>query len=60
MESVMKKICADKDQIDDKLSKTFEEIEKEKEKKLLNLLVEIIVQATLKECDEKSNKIPEI
>ncbi len=56
----MKKICADKDQIDDKLSKTFEEIEKEKEKKLLNLLVEIIVQATLKECDEKSNKIPEI
>lgn len=38
--------------LDDKITKNFDEIELEKEKKLLNLIVEIIVKATLKEYYE--------
>ena len=40
---------------DDKILKTIEEIEREKEKKFVNLIVEIIVKATLKEYYEKGN-----
>lgn len=38
--------------IDEKINKTFEEIEAEKERKLLNLIVQIIVEITLKEYYE--------
>ena len=38
--------------IDDKIAKNIEEIEREKEKKLLTLLAEIIVRITLKEYYE--------
>ena len=40
---------------DDKILKTIEEIEREKEKKFVNLIVEIIVKATLKEYYEKGD-----
>lgn len=33
-------------------------IEAKKEEKIVNLIIEIILSATLKEYDEKSNKIP--
>ena len=40
---------------EDKILKTNEDIECEKEKKFVNLIVEIIVSATLKEYYEKSD-----
>lgn len=40
---------------DEKISKTIDEIEEEKEKKLVNLIVRIIVKATLKEYYEKGD-----
>lgn len=41
--------------MDEIIFKTFEVIEQEREQKLVNLIIEIIVSATLKECYEKSN-----
>lgn len=41
--------------IDEKVLKTFDEIEVEKEQKLVNLIVRIVIKATLKEYYEKSN-----
>ena len=38
--------------LDEKIDQNLKEIELEKEKKLLNLIVEIIVKATLKELYE--------
>jgi len=40
------------DFMDDEIKKNIEEIEREKEIKLLNLIAEIIVKATLKEYYE--------
>lgn len=40
---------------DEKMLKTIDEIEEEKEQKLVNLIVRIIVKATLKEYYEKSD-----
>jgi len=54
---VMKNELESRGFTDDKLLKTIEEIEREKEEKLLNLIVEIIVQATLKECYEKGDQV---
>lgn len=39
----------------EKIYKNFEDFEREKEKKLLNLIVEIITKATLKEHYETSD-----
>jgi len=41
--------------IDDKIAKNIEEIEREKEKKLVNLIVKIIVKATLKDYYEEGD-----
>jgi hypothetical protein len=41
-------------------NKNFEEIERENEKKLLNLIVEVIVKITLKEFYETGDQVPEI
>ena len=41
--------------LDDKISQTTYEFEQEKERKIVNLLIEIIVASTLKEYHEKSN-----
>jgi hypothetical protein len=44
----------------EEIDKKFEEIEQEKEKKLLNLIVQVMVKLTLKEFYEKGDQIPEI
>lgn len=41
--------------LDDKISENLAKIEQKKREKLLNLIAEIIVEITLKECYEKSN-----
>jgi len=43
------------DDIDEKLQKTKAELTAEKEKKFLNLIIEIIVSSTLRSYYEKSN-----
>jgi len=40
---------------DDIVSKNYEDLEREKEKKLVNLMIEIIVSLTLKELYEESD-----
>ncbi|WET02715.1 hypothetical protein P0R33_23495 [Flavobacterium sp. YJ01] len=40
---------------DDIVSKNYEHLESEKEKKLVNLMIEIIVSLTLKELYEESD-----
>ncbi|MDP2159366.1 hypothetical protein [Flavobacterium sp.] len=45
----------DKSLIDNKITENFIDFEKEKEQKILNLLVEIIISTTLKELYEKSD-----
>ncbi|PWJ97229.1 hypothetical protein BC749_10725 [Flavobacterium araucananum] len=40
---------------DDIVSKNYEDLEKEKEQKLVNLMIEIIVSLTLKELYEESD-----
>jgi len=46
--------------LDDAIVENIEEIEKQKEIKLLNLIAEIIVNATLSELYETSDQIPEV
>lgn len=46
--------------IDELISKNFVLMEDEKEQKIVNLFIEIIVSITLKEYYEKSNTISEI
>jgi hypothetical protein len=46
--------------IDEKIFEDFEELEREKEKKLLNLIVEVMVKKTLKEFYETGDQVPEI
>jgi hypothetical protein len=41
--------------MDEIIFKTFEVIEEEREQKLVNLIIEIIVSSTLKEYYEKGN-----
>ena len=45
---------------DEKNSKSFEEIEQEKEKKLLNLIVQVMVKLTLKEFYETGDQVSEV
>ena len=40
---------------DDNVSKNYEDLEREKEQKLVNLMIEIIVSLTLKELYEESD-----
>ncbi|MNR30145.1 hypothetical protein D3C85_1475850 [compost metagenome] len=40
---------------DDIVSKNYEDLEREKEQKLVNLMIEIIVSLTLKELYEESD-----
>ncbi len=42
-------------EMDERIFKTFELIEQEKEQKVVNLIIEIIVSSTLKEYYEKGN-----
>lgn len=51
----MKEKDDDKSLIDNKIAENFSDFEQEKEEKLLNLLVEIIISTTLKELYEKSD-----
>lgn len=51
----MEKISENKELKDELILKTHTESEQEKEKKLVNLIVEIIVSITLKEYYEKGN-----
>jgi len=46
--------------IEHSIAKIDEEIEREKEEKLVNLIIEIVVSSTLKEYYETSDKIPKI
>ncbi len=46
--------------VDELISKNFVLIEQEKEQKIVNLFIEIIVSITLKEYYEKSDTISEI
>jgi hypothetical protein len=41
--------------LDNKILKTFDQFEQEKEQKLVNLFIEIIVSSTLKEYYEKGD-----
>lgn len=41
--------------LDNKISKTIDQFEQEKEQKLVNLFIEIIVSSTLKEYYEKGD-----
>jgi hypothetical protein len=41
--------------IDGKILKTYDETEQEKEEKFVNLMIEIIVSITLKECYEEGD-----
>ena len=43
--------------INDKIAKNIDEIELEKEKKLVNLIVEIIVKTTLKDYYEEGDQV---
>lgn len=49
---------------DEEIDRVFDEIilenEKKKEKKVVNLIIEIIVSSTLKEYYETSNKVSEV
>ena len=51
----MEKISENKELKDELVLKTLTESEQEKEKKLVNLIVEIIVSITLKEYYEKGH-----
>ena len=53
----MEKLRENSDIIDREISKSFDEIEGEKERKLVNLIIEIIVSVTLKEYYEKGNQV---
>jgi hypothetical protein len=44
----------------EEISKNFKDIERENEKKLLNLIVEVMVKITLKEFYETGDQVPEI
>ena len=46
--------------VDELISKNFVSMEEEKEQKIVNLFIEIIVSITLKEYYEKSDTISEI
>lgn len=52
-----KEKCKD---VDELISKNFALLEEEKEQKIVNLFIEIIVSITLKEYYEKSDTISEI
>lgn len=47
-------------EIDKTILEINEQREREKEEKFINLIIEIIVSATLREYYEKSNKIPTV
>lgn len=47
-------------EIEERIALINEQIEQEKEEKLVNLIIEIIVSSTLREHYEKSDKIPAI
>ncbi|MFB3388036.1 hypothetical protein [Flavobacterium sp. LAR06] len=53
----LKKKIVDEDHI---IKETFDEIDKVREQKLVNLFIKIIVSSTLKEFYEKGDKISEI
>lgn len=53
----MKKDDEKDNQEDEIILKTFDQIEEVKERKLVNLIIEIIVTSTLREYYEKSDKI---
>jgi hypothetical protein len=44
----------------EKKNENFEELARENEKKLLNLIVEVMVKITLKEYYETGDQVPEI
>lgn len=46
--------------IEDRIEKIDSEVEREKEEKLVNLIIEIVVSSTLKEYYETSDKISKI
>lgn len=46
--------------MDDKIMKSNDQFEQEKEQKFVNLIIEIIVSSTLKEYYEKGDQIFEI
>ena len=50
----------DMDGNDEKTTMFYEDLQREKEEKFVNLIIEIIVSATLKEYYEKSDKISKI
>jgi len=56
----MKKLKKSQDVLDQRIMKTFNEVEQLKEQKLVSLFIKIIVARTLKEYYEKSYKIFEI
>ena len=51
----MEKMIKDTNSINDHLKQINQELEEKKEEKFVNLIIEIIVQSTLKEYYEKSN-----
>lgn len=44
--------------VEEKIPIMMEELEAEKEENFVNLLVRIIVDATIRELNEKSNQVP--
>jgi len=53
-----RKIIETPDDIENAIAKIDDEAEEEKEEKLVNLIIEIVVSSTLKEYYETGNKIP--
>ena len=53
----MEPIREDEKLLDRKMSENYDEIEEEKEKKLVNLIIQIVVKSTLKEYYEKGDQI---
>ncbi len=51
----MENVKEDTTLLDNKISKTIDQFEQEKEQKLVNLFIEIIVSSTLKEYYEKGD-----
>ena len=56
----MKENDGAKGNIDEKISEHFEQLETENEKKLLNLIVEVMVKITLKDFYETGDQVSEI
>lgn len=53
-----RKIIETPNDIENAIAKIDDEAEEEKEEKLVNLIIEIVVSSTLKEYYETGNKIP--